>query len=109
MRSSSASSPIGSPAKPSRAELLAPVEAKGKAEPLPVFRLRHVAAAPAPRPAAAPLIGREEEIRGLEAAFEQACAEGRCRLLTIVGEPGVGKSRLVADAELRLNPSALAF
>ena len=88
------------------AEQLAPLDAKGKAEPLPVYLLRHVAAAPAPRPAAAPLVGREEELRGLEAAFDQACAEGCCRLLTLVGEPGVGKSRLVAEAELRLGVHA---
>ncbi len=84
------------------AEPLAPVEARGKVEPLSIFRLRHVAATSAPRPAAAPLVGREREIHELEAAFERACAEGRCLLVTVVGEPGVGKSRLVADGEMRL-------
>jgi len=88
------------------AEPLAPLEARGKDEPLSVFRLRHVAAAPAPRPATAALVGREKEIHELEAAFERACAEGRCLLVTVVGEPGVGKSRLVADAELRLGSRA---
>ena len=53
-----------------------------------------------------PLVGREEELRGLEAAFDQACAEGCCRLLTLVGEPGVGKSRLVARPSCAWAPRA---
>ncbi len=84
------------------AEPLAPVEAKGKGEPLAAFRLLGVAAVAAPRPAAVPLIGREREMHELEEAFERACAEARCVLVTVVGEPGVGKSRLIADVELRL-------
>jgi class 3 adenylate cyclase/tetratricopeptide (TPR) repeat protein len=83
-------------------EPLAPVAAKGKAEPLPAFLLRDVAALAPPRPAAAPLIGRDHDLDELCAVFEQTLVERRCVLATVVGEPGVGKSRLVAAAEARL-------
>jgi len=45
-----------------------------------------------------PFVGRESELRSIQAAWEQALAERRCQLVTIVGEAGVGKSRLVAEA-----------
>ncbi len=49
------------------------------------------------RPAATPLVGRTDELVLLEHEVESALADGRCRLMTIVGEPGVGKSRLAAE------------
>jgi class 3 adenylate cyclase/tetratricopeptide (TPR) repeat protein len=47
-------------------------------------------------PDATPFIGRDEELAWLRAAVESAVA-GRGRVLALVGEPGVGKSRLVAE------------
>lgn len=47
-----------------------------------------------------PLIGREEELRTLESAFEASFA-GRGQLVGIVGEPGVGKSRLCFEVAER--------
>jgi DNA-binding SARP family transcriptional activator/tetratricopeptide (TPR) repeat protein len=44
-----------------------------------------------------PMIGRERERRRLEDAFEQALSDRSCQLFTIVGAPGVGKSRLVRE------------
>jgi len=46
-----------------------------------------------------PLIGREPEMRRLRAALEDAAA-GRGSVVTIVGEPGIGKSRLVQELAL---------
>jgi DNA-binding SARP family transcriptional activator len=43
-----------------------------------------------------PLIGRDDELKVALAGFEAARA-GSARLLTIVGPPGIGKSRLVAE------------
>jgi class 3 adenylate cyclase len=43
-----------------------------------------------------PLVGREQELETIESPWKRARA-GEGQLLTIVGEPGVGKSRLVAE------------
>jgi adenylate cyclase len=72
-------------------------EVKGAGS-LEVFELEDVRAAEGPIDVArarglTPLIGREEELRSLESAFETSLA-GRGQLVGIVGEPGVGKSRL---------------
>ena len=45
----------------------------------------------------APLVGREEELAKLRAAFAGAVAEERPRVLTVVGDAGIGKSRLAAE------------
>ena len=42
----------------------------------------------------APLVGRTEELRRLRVAFDAAAGERRCRVVTVLGEPGIGKTRL---------------
>jgi class 3 adenylate cyclase/tetratricopeptide (TPR) repeat protein len=77
-----------------------PVEAlelKGKAEPVPSFRLLRVRDAPERRHGAL-FVGRERELATLREAWERTQAEQRCELITLVGDAGVGKSRLVAEA-----------
>ena len=44
-----------------------------------------------------PMVGREREKRRLHDAFEQALGDRSCQLFTIIGAPGVGKSRLVRE------------
>jgi DNA-binding SARP family transcriptional activator len=44
-----------------------------------------------------PLVGRGEELGRLEGALAAAQAERRCRVVTVVGEPGIGKSRLAHE------------
>jgi class 3 adenylate cyclase/tetratricopeptide (TPR) repeat protein len=84
-------------------ERVEPVEAKGKAEPLAAYRLL-AAAGPGPllRQTATPFIGRESELALLEREIEAAIAERRCRLVTVAGEPGVGKSRLAGELIARI-------
>ncbi len=53
-----------------------------------------------------PLVGRERERRLLEAAFEQATADETCRLFTLLGPAGVGKSRLVHEFLRLVRPEA---
>jgi class 3 adenylate cyclase/tetratricopeptide (TPR) repeat protein len=79
------------------AEPVDPLELKGKAEPVPAWRLVAVSAAPAERRFDSPLVGREQELRAVTEAWERACGEPRCELVTIVGAAGVGKSRLAAE------------
>jgi hypothetical protein len=43
-------------------------------------------------------VGRERELAVVRATWERACSDARCQLLTVVGEAGVGKSRLVMEA-----------
>jgi predicted ATPase/class 3 adenylate cyclase len=45
-----------------------------------------------------PFVGREKELRLLRETFERCIDERACRLVTILGEPGIGKSRLVREA-----------
>jgi class 3 adenylate cyclase/tetratricopeptide (TPR) repeat protein len=75
------------------------VTAKGKAEPLQVWRPTSIRALPtiSDRPAATPFIGRERERAILEHALLRTVDERSARLVTVIGEPGAGKSRLVAE------------
>jgi class 3 adenylate cyclase/tetratricopeptide (TPR) repeat protein len=76
-----------------------PLEVKGRVEPVPAWRV--VCAADRAQPmrptVAAPLIGREAELDLLANTFDRAVRNRRAHLMTIYGEPGVGKSRLVRE------------
>ena len=78
------------------AEPLEPLLVKGKAEPVPAFRLVHVREAPERRHEL-PFVGRERELGELRTASARASRDRRCELVTVVGEAGVGKSRLVRE------------
>jgi adenylate cyclase len=75
---------------------------KGKAELVPVYRV--LGALAAPRPArgleshglVAPLVGREDELGQMLAAFERML-RGRAQVVSLIGEAGVGKSRLLEE------------
>ena len=60
--------------------------------------VRRRASAGAPRRDDAPFVGRQRELALLRAAWERAKADERCELVTVVGDGGVGKSRLTAEA-----------
>jgi class 3 adenylate cyclase/tetratricopeptide (TPR) repeat protein len=79
---------------------LAPVSVKGKAEPLPLWR----ATAARSRFGSdigdrfrTPFVGRELEKPLLIGIFERAAQQRSVQLVTVVGEPGVGKTRLIAE------------
>jgi len=74
-----------------------PLVLKGKREPVPAFRLL-AAGATMERRHERVFVGRERELRLLSKAWAQAMAEQQCELVTVVGEPGIGKSRLAAEA-----------
>jgi len=86
------------------------VALRGKAEPLAVHRL--VGALAEPRSArglaafglAAPMVGRDDELQRLLAAFAHM-QESRAQLVDLAGDAGSGKSRLIAEFLRRLDES----
>ena len=91
-----------------RVEAVDPLVLKGKARPVQAYRLLEVLAdaAPLARRLETPLIGRERERRRIWRDYEDAVADRTCRLLTLLGPAGIGKSRLVADFLERIGDSA---
>jgi predicted ATPase/class 3 adenylate cyclase len=76
------------------------VSVKGKAQPLALYRplaARARFGSEVTRTHSTPLVGRELEKPLLIATFERAAQQESCQLVTVVGEPGVGKSRLCME------------
>jgi class 3 adenylate cyclase/tetratricopeptide (TPR) repeat protein len=82
-----------------RADLVDPLVLKGKAEPIPAFRLEAVEAGAeaVSRRLDSPIVGRERERQLLQLAFDRAVEDRTCHLATILGPAGVGKSRLIEE------------
>jgi class 3 adenylate cyclase/tetratricopeptide (TPR) repeat protein len=81
-----------------RYESRGPVEAKGKAEPLPAWLAIEPSVAPSERPIATnPLVGRGREIELMRSVWNRAVTERRSHLVTVLGPPGIGKSRLCRE------------
>jgi len=82
-----------------RAAAVAPLALKGKGEPVPAFLvLELLDDVPAfTRPIATPFVGRGRELVLLERAVATAVASRTPQLATIVGPPGIGKSRLARE------------
>jgi class 3 adenylate cyclase/tetratricopeptide (TPR) repeat protein len=85
----------------SRAVVLSPVDPlllKGKTQPVPAWRV--VALAPDPEVAGgvgSGWVGRGSDVAHLRTAFERSTSQRCCRTVTVVGSPGVGKTRLVSE------------
>ena len=74
------------------------VTAKGKTEPLAVWRAVSASSATGERHlSSSPFVGRSREVGMLEATWERVALERRPHLITVLGPPGVGKSRLTAE------------
>ena len=78
-------------------------ELKGKAEPVHTWRaLRVVAGVGGKARAAAleaPFVGRDAELSALRSAFEEVIDGGPARLVSVIGEAGIGKSRLAWELQ----------
>ena len=81
------------------AEALEPLSLKGKAEPVPAFRVQGVDAGTAqPRRAlGSTMVGRDRELEDLVRAFTRAAEDRSCLLFTVLGAAGEGKTRLVEE------------
>jgi class 3 adenylate cyclase/tetratricopeptide (TPR) repeat protein len=88
-----------------------PIAAKGKAEPVPAWRLLAVGRALEGfiRRLDSPLVGREHEGRLLSEAFARCVRERACHLFTVLGSPGVGKSRLAEEFVRSVDDDALVL
>ena len=82
-----------------QAEPVEPLVLKGKAEPVPAYRLmRLLPDVPAfARPIETPFVGRGDALEALQRALARAIDERSPQLATIVGPPGIGKSRLARE------------
>jgi len=79
-------------------EFMPPLTLKGKAEPVPAYRLTRVSTqATMERSHGTPFVGREAEMARLSGALGDAIASRGARLITVVGDAGVGKSRLIRE------------
>jgi class 3 adenylate cyclase/tetratricopeptide (TPR) repeat protein len=81
------------------AEPLSPVAVKGKDDPVAAFRLLDVlpGAEAVRRRLDSPMVGRDRQLGLLRQTFQSAVADRACHLFTVIGSPGVGKSRLVHE------------
>jgi class 3 adenylate cyclase len=80
---------------------MVPRQVKGKEEPVPTHRLTGRRVSPREDTLASALVGRSRELERICAAADAVVA-GRGGVLAVTGEPGVGKTRLVAETrELR--------
>jgi class 3 adenylate cyclase/tetratricopeptide (TPR) repeat protein len=81
-----------------RTERLEPLALKGKAARVPAYRVLELSAEPSPtRRGHGPFVGREHELEQLHGVLAAAISQRQPQLATIVGPPGIGKSRLVHE------------
>jgi class 3 adenylate cyclase len=84
-------------------EELEPISAKGKVDPLSLWlavRPRRPFGTEHDEDARAPLVGREHELALLRETYSRTLRESSIQIVTLTGEPGVGKSRMVAELRL---------
>ena len=79
-------------------EALPAVVAKGKAAPVETWLAVRAVGEPAERPGSSgPFVGRHRELELIRSVWEQATAERRPHVVTVLGPPGIGKSRLCRE------------
>jgi tetratricopeptide (TPR) repeat protein len=83
---------------------IGPIDMRGKEHPVAAWEALEVAPLPLARPlGSAPLVGRDDELALLTGIWAKVVREARPHLVTVLGEPGIGKSRLVAELERRVD------
>jgi class 3 adenylate cyclase len=87
-------------------EPVEPLELKGKSEPVPAYRLLRVLDAPERRHEAL-FVGRERELSVVREAWERSLAGRCCELVTLLGDAGLGKSRLAAEVVSSIDARAV--
>ncbi|HYY76950.1 MAG TPA: AAA family ATPase, partial [Gaiellaceae bacterium] len=74
------------------------IQAKGKSEPVPVWEVVAARRPPSRRaPSGVRLVGRERELEALDELWRRVGDDRRPGLATVLGPPGIGKSRLLLE------------
>jgi class 3 adenylate cyclase/type II secretory pathway predicted ATPase ExeA/ketosteroid isomerase-like protein len=89
-------------------EALGEVAVAGRAEPLAVYEV--ILDAP-PSEVVTPFVGRDDELARLQSVFDQAVAQRKATVVTILGAAGVGKTRLARElcASVAAESDAVTF
>ena len=89
-------------------EFIEPLALKGKAEPVPAYRLVRVKtdADTVERSHGTPFVGRDAEMARLGTALDEAISTRKAQLAAVVGDAGVGKSRLIREFAVRATERA---
>jgi class 3 adenylate cyclase/tetratricopeptide (TPR) repeat protein len=92
-------------------ERIEPVAAKGKRDPVEAWRVLETieGAEPFARRLDAPLVGRAHELALLRKELDTAIAGRECRLVTVFGVAGIGKSRLATELIAELGDNAVVL
>lgn len=77
-----------------RYESLGVVAVKGRSAPVAVYQWQ---AQLSDNADAGPFVSRDDELRRIRTVFDEAVAARAARLVTVIGDPGVGKSRLASE------------
>jgi predicted ATPase/class 3 adenylate cyclase len=79
---------------------------KGFSRPIAAWRVAPEEVPAGRSPQASPLVGRSEELGLLKLVYRRTVADGRPNLITVLGAPGIGKSRLADEfaKQLRAEP-----
>ena len=78
-------------------EEIPPLTLKGKAEPVPAYLFVGPRSSDRAGDGSAPFVGREAEMGRLTSAFDAVRGRTGAALLTVVGDAGVGKTRLIRE------------
>jgi class 3 adenylate cyclase/tetratricopeptide (TPR) repeat protein len=76
--------------------------AKGLEEPITAWPVLGMSASGWPDRSSVPMVNRRRELTLLSDTFDRAASRGRAHLVTLLGEPGIGKSRVVSEFLARL-------
>ncbi len=94
-----------------RASEVGPLTLKGKSGEVSAHRLDTVdpEAMAIPRRGDTPFAGRLRELEWLHARYDQAAAGDGAHMVTVVGDPGIGKSRLVRELVVGVGGDAVTL
>ncbi len=88
-------------------EPVEPLSLKGKTDAVAAYRLVRVVDGPLPEGGGdVPIVGRRDELARVRGAFDEAVSARRCGLVTVLGPPGIGKSRLGRELAAALSGEA---